>query len=66
VILRLAALLHRDRSTSLPSEWSAHADGQQIKLTFGDQWLDSHPLTAADLSQERQSLKSIGIKLKYQ
>ena len=41
------------------------AEGQQLNLKFNNQWIANHPLTEADLSQERNRLKLIGIKLSF-
>ena len=65
VILRVAVLLHRTRSTPLPQGLSASAKGGQLKLSFPDKWLLEHPLTAADLEQEQRWLSLVGIDLKY-
>jgi exopolyphosphatase/guanosine-5'-triphosphate,3'-diphosphate pyrophosphatase len=63
VILRIAALLHRSRwSTGDPSPtWQAQHD--QLRLTFRPGWLAEHPLTEADLAEERRQLKRIKIAL---
>jgi exopolyphosphatase/guanosine-5'-triphosphate,3'-diphosphate pyrophosphatase len=34
-------------------------------LTLPEGWLEEHPLTEADLLQERQELKEIDIRLKF-
>ena len=65
VILRLAVLLHRGRSSFLPKQCTAEANGTVIKLVFQKEWLEQHPLTQADMQQEKQWLKNIGISLKY-
>ena len=65
IILRVAVLLHRTRSTALPQELNAGAKGGQLKLTFPHQWLAEHPLTLADLEQEQYWLSAVGIDLKY-
>ena len=65
IILRVAVLLHRTRSTPLPQELNASAKGSQLKLSFPNKWLLEHPLTIADLDQEQRWLSSIGIDLKY-
>jgi exopolyphosphatase/guanosine-5'-triphosphate,3'-diphosphate pyrophosphatase len=52
VLLRLAVLLHRSRSTAAlpPIRLTAHA--RTLELSFPARWLREHPLTAADLTQE--------------
>ena len=66
VLLRLAALLHRNRSarrTLPPIDF--RADDSRIRLDFPAGWLDDHPLTQADLEREREYLGRSGIKLSY-
>lgn len=65
IILRVAVLLHRTRSTPLPDDLSVSAKGGQLKLSFPNQWLLEHPLTAADLEQEQRWLSVVGIDVKY-
>ena len=65
VILRLAVLLHRGRSSFLPKQCSAEANGKTLKLNFQQEWLSQHPLTQADMQQEKLWLKNIGISLKF-
>ncbi len=65
VILRLAVLLRRSRSDHdmLPTEITA-ADNK-LTLQFPAGWLEGHPLTNADLGQEKKYLKSVGTKLRF-
>jgi exopolyphosphatase/guanosine-5'-triphosphate,3'-diphosphate pyrophosphatase len=64
VLLRLAVLLHRGRSSvSLPAI-VLDAKGRSLELKFPPQWIADHPLTAADLEQEVSYLKSAGFKLR--
>lgn len=65
VILRLAVLLHRGRGSSLPEIPVLNVNGQVLELQFSPGWLDSKPLTRADLQQEQIWLKNIGIKLQF-
>ncbi len=57
LLLRIAALLHRDRTeTQVPKlKVKAHADG--ISLKFPDGWLEEHPLTVLDLKHEVEYLE---------
>ena len=66
VILRLAVLIHRERSPSSISIDQVDAKGQQINLSFEAGSLDRNPLTRADLAQEQTWLKAIGVKLNFQ
>jgi len=64
LLLRLAVLLHRGRSSvALPAiKLVARADSLEIR--FPANWLDDHPLTVADLQQEIENLKSVGFRLR--
>ncbi len=70
-ILRLAILLHRGRSaTPLPpfkltASLSILNKEQQLTLKFPENWLEQHPLTQADLEQEKACLRDIGIQLQF-
>ena len=64
-LLRLAVLLHRDRASNMSAIPELTAEGQQLNLRFENEWIASHPLTAADLSQEQSRLKLIGIRLSF-
>ena len=64
LLLRLAVLLHRGRSTvALPAlKLTARTDSLEIRFPPG--WLDDHPLTLADLHSEIEHLKSVGFRLR--
>lgn len=64
-ILRLAALLHRGRSSNIHEPFKATAQGQQLSIEFSEGWLANNPLTEADLAQEQAWLKTIGVKLSF-
>jgi exopolyphosphatase/guanosine-5'-triphosphate,3'-diphosphate pyrophosphatase len=63
VLLRLAVLLNRSRSPSdlPPIGLVPGKDSLELRLPSG--WLDTNPLTAADLNQETQWLASRGFTL---
>ena len=65
VILRLAVLLHRSRvPDSLPTLlWSS--EPEKLNLEFPRSWLSGHPLTKADLSEERSQLEKLDLTLRY-
>ncbi len=64
VLLRLAVLLHRGRSsTALPAvELTARA--RTLEVRFPARWLKDHPLSVEDLHQEIEFLRSSGLKLR--
>lgn len=62
-LLRLAVLLHRARSGDRLPALSVRADERTLELKLDREWLEQHPLTVADLDQEREHLKDLGFKL---
>ena len=52
VLLRLAVLLHRGRSTAALPAIELTATPKSLEVRFPARWLKDHPLTAADLQQE--------------
>jgi len=66
IIVRLAILLHRSRSSDELPDFKLKAEETQIKLTFHENWLNDHPLTEADLETEADYLSATGIKLLIQ
>jgi exopolyphosphatase / guanosine-5'-triphosphate,3'-diphosphate pyrophosphatase len=66
VLLRLAVLLRRSRSDTAPALQSVGVTRQGLKLVFPPDWLDTHPLTRADLEREKDYLKPAGVKLKFE
>jgi exopolyphosphatase/guanosine-5'-triphosphate,3'-diphosphate pyrophosphatase len=63
-LLRLAALLERARSTEPPPRLRLGADDKTLHLELSRDWLDQHPLTRADLDQERDYFKILDLKLR--
>jgi exopolyphosphatase/guanosine-5'-triphosphate,3'-diphosphate pyrophosphatase len=64
LLLRLAVLLHRGRSTVALPEIKLFARADALEMRFPPDWLDDHPLTVADLQLEIESLKSVGFRLR--
>jgi exopolyphosphatase/guanosine-5'-triphosphate,3'-diphosphate pyrophosphatase len=62
-VLRLAILLRRSREPTESPDVVLHADAAQLQIALPETWLRRHPLTAADLEQERGYLKALDIKL---
>jgi exopolyphosphatase/guanosine-5'-triphosphate,3'-diphosphate pyrophosphatase len=65
VLLRLAALLHRGRSTAPKPDFGLAAEGGAVILTFPAGWLDARPLTRSELEQESLFLRAAGISLAF-
>lgn len=65
ILLRLAVLLHRNRSDQAPPAIRVSARSDRIALAFPEHWLDKHALTRADLTIERKHLKSTGVRLEF-
>jgi exopolyphosphatase/guanosine-5'-triphosphate,3'-diphosphate pyrophosphatase len=64
VLLRLAVLLHRGRSASALPAIGLTAAAHSLELIFPKAWLEEHPLTSADLTQEAEYLRAAGFKLR--
>lgn len=63
VLLRLAVLLHRSHDPGELPPIRLEAEEQAITLGLSGRWIDSHPLTRADLDTEREYLREIGFAL---
>ena len=63
--LRLAAVLHRSRSTLPPPPMAFAVAENALDLRFPPGWLDEHPLTRADLETEAAYLREAGYKLSF-
>lgn len=57
VVLRLAVVLHRSRSSEPLPAIVLRADRRQVELRFPAGWLEAHPLTRADLQSEARLLR---------
>jgi len=64
VLLRLAALLNRSRSPSDLPPIVLTAGKNLLELRFPAGWLESNPLTTADIEQEQQWLRVRGFELR--
>jgi len=65
VLLRLAVLLHRGRSTMARPNPRLSVNGSRLTLRFPGDWLARHPLTRAELEEENQRLDSAGFPLDF-
>jgi exopolyphosphatase/guanosine-5'-triphosphate,3'-diphosphate pyrophosphatase len=63
VLLRLSALLHRARTPDPLPPLVLKAGEKSLRLSLPRQWLDTHPLTRADLETERKHLGALNLKL---
>lgn len=62
-LLRIAVVLHRNRSADLQPTVTASARGNELTLGFPKGWLDARPLTCLDLAQEQAYLAAVPIRL---
>jgi exopolyphosphatase/guanosine-5'-triphosphate,3'-diphosphate pyrophosphatase len=66
VLLRLAVLLHRSRSPEAIEDLQLKVNGTTLKLIFPEAWLETHPLTRADLKSDAKLLKKLSWSLEFQ
>jgi exopolyphosphatase/guanosine-5'-triphosphate,3'-diphosphate pyrophosphatase len=64
LLLRVAVLLHRGRSSVALTEIKLAARADALEIRFPPGWLDDHPLTVADLQVEIENLKGVGFRLR--
>ncbi len=62
VLLRLAVALHRSRRPE-PLAVTLEVDGRDLRLVLPKAWLETSPLTRADLHQEAKYLAAAGYRL---
>lgn len=65
VLLRLAVLLHRSRTSTAEPAIKLQAKGRALTLEFPRGWLNDHPLTQTDLEQECAYLAEAGFRLRF-
>lgn len=65
LLLRLAVLLHRSRSTDPLPAFRLTVSNKSIDIRFPERWLASHALTQADLEQEAAYLLGAGFSLSF-
>ncbi len=65
VLLRLAVLLHRGRSSAAKCGVRLLADGNSLALSFPAGWLEHRPLTRSELEQEADYLKAGAFALSF-
>jgi exopolyphosphatase / guanosine-5'-triphosphate,3'-diphosphate pyrophosphatase len=64
LLLRIAVLLHRGRSSVALPDIRLTTRANSLELRFPPNWLDDHPLTVADLQIEIEHLKAAGFRLR--
>jgi exopolyphosphatase/guanosine-5'-triphosphate,3'-diphosphate pyrophosphatase len=64
LVLRLAVLLHRDRSDAPAPRFTLVGRPRTLELRFRTKSLRGHPLTAADLNDEIEYLRAQGLRLR--
>ncbi len=65
ILLRLAVLLNRSRSSAELSGLLASAEGNDLHLHFPDDWLNNNPLTIADIEREQKYIAATGYRLEF-
>jgi exopolyphosphatase/guanosine-5'-triphosphate,3'-diphosphate pyrophosphatase len=60
--LRFAWILCRSRDRGPGPAFSLTMRDRNIRASFPGDWIDGHPLTAADLEQERTELRALGLE----
>ena len=65
ILLRLAVLLHRGRSSLGRAAVNLAVDGSNLSARFPGGWLAKHPLTQEELAQEAGFLKAAGYVLEF-
>ena len=63
ILLRMAAIFHRGRIKDGLPNIKLKVDNKKIKLSLPEKWIQSHPLTMADLETEQRHLGDIGYQL---
>ncbi len=65
LLLRLAVLLHRGRSSTTKPQVTLTADNTTLQLHFPEGWLTDHPLTGTELQAESKRLRGVGFTLEF-
>jgi exopolyphosphatase/guanosine-5'-triphosphate,3'-diphosphate pyrophosphatase len=66
VLLRIAVLLHRGRTSESIPEIEITTRNKKINLRFPKDWLENHSMTFADLTKEVNYLGAAGYKLSFE
>ncbi len=65
LLLRLAVLLNRSRSSVVMPPIRFEVTDDSMTLTFDPAWLASNPLTVADLENERAFVRAVGYEFSF-
>ena len=65
MLLRYAVVLNRSRADDFLPGVAALGQGDSLSVAFRPGWLDTHPLTHADLEQEQAYLDAAGFGLQF-
>ncbi len=65
LLLRLAVILHRSRSTAGVSVPDCQLTEKTLRLTFSRKWLQQHPLSLADFEEEARLLAKRDIEFTF-
>ncbi len=63
-LFRLSVVLHRSRNEEALPALRLEALGRELRIVFPRGWLSQHPLTWADLRQEKDFLEGLGMRLR--
>jgi exopolyphosphatase/guanosine-5'-triphosphate,3'-diphosphate pyrophosphatase len=63
VLLRIAAVLHRGRSHTPLPHVNLQVKNKRLTLSLPEEYLETHPLTAEDLDNEANYIKSLDVEL---
>ena len=63
MLLRLAVLLNRSRSSDIAPALEIEVSEESLGLRFDPEWLNANPLTVADLEREKEFLHDVGYEL---
>lgn len=65
VLLRLAVLLHRNRTDTELPQFILGAGKKSLRIQFPADWLAQHPLTETELGHEAEYLAAANLKLEF-
>lgn len=65
LLLRIAVLLNRSRSTAPLPRVRLKTRKSYMRLIFPGSWLEDNPLTAADLEREQRYLQKVNVTLRF-